>query len=225
MGWCPENNHKDVWFKFNMPDVADPEVTIRTTAGTLFDGVMEVYNGADCSSLQYIYCEDDNTTHNGSLMPVISITGSPNETIWVRVWGYAGTTGSFSICVFDYQSNNYVGQDETTDAIAGEPFVPNEEVLDKPFIEYSSVNPSLHISPNPTSDVLQISYSQSETSIVSRIVLMDMSGKVVYKKEYSTTAIHEFRDEVNVSSMAPGMYVLRVVTTTGILSEKISVID
>ncbi len=223
MGWCPENNHKDVWFKFNMPDVASPVVTIRTTAGTLFDGIMEVYSGADCSSLEYIYCEDDNTTFNGSLMPVISVTGSPNETIWVRVWGYAGTTGSFSICVFDYQSNNYAGVDDATDAIAGEVEAPI--VLAKPYIEYSSVNPTLHISPNPTRDVLQVSYTQTETSIVSRIVLMDMSGKVVYKKDYLTTDLQEFKDEVNVSTMAPGMYVLRVVTTTGILSEKISVID
>ena len=54
---------------------------------------------------------------------------------------------------------------------------------------------------------------------------MDMSGKVVFKKEYSTTDIHEFKDQLDVSAMAPGMYVLRVTTTTGILSEKISVID
>ena len=225
MGWCPENNHKDVWFKFTMPDVANPEVTIRTTAGTLFDGVMEIYSGADCSSLVYLYCEDDNTSYNGSLMPVISITGSPNETIWVRVWGYAGTTGSFSICVFDYQSNNYAGQDESADAIADQPLSAFEVELEKTFVEYSSLTPSLHISPNPTRDVLQVSYNQSATSTVSRILLMDMSGKVVFKKEYSTTDIHEFKDQLDVSAMAPGMYVLRVTTTTGILSEKISVID
>jgi hypothetical protein len=182
-----------------------------------------VYSGADCSSLEYIYCEDDNTTYNGSLMPVISVTGTPNETIWVRVWGYAGTTGSFSICVFDYQSNNYAGQDDSAEAIAGDVEAPI--VLDKPYIEYSSINPTLHIAPNPTRDVLQVSYTQSETSMVSRIVLMDMSGKVVYKKDYLATDLLEFKDEVNVSTMAPGMYVLRVVTTTGILSEKISVID
>ena len=223
MGWCPENNYKDVWFKFTMPDVSNPVVTIRTTAGTLFDGIMEVYRGGDCSSLEYIYCEDDNTTNNGSLMPVISITGTANETIWVRVWGYAGTTGTFNICVFNYQSNDFATQDSNVDPVAGKPL--DQLSVEQPMLEDLSVSSTLRIAPNPTSDMFQVSYLQSEASVVSRMVLMDMSGKILYRKDYQPAPIHEFTDQVNVSSLAPGIYVLRVVTTSGILSEKISVVD
>jgi hypothetical protein len=106
MGPCYAGGYKDVWFKFTMP-TGNPEVTIRTTAGSLVDAVMEVYNGSSCSSLNFIGCEDDNNNGNGSTMPVINIQGYGGQTIWVRVWGYNGTSGTFNICVFNYWSANY----------------------------------------------------------------------------------------------------------------------
>jgi hypothetical protein len=95
-----------------MPNVSNPQVTVRTTAGTLDDAVMETYYSwsSDCASMNYIVCEDDNTNGNGSLMPVINLQGGAGATIWVRVWGYGGATGTFSICVLNYYTPNVGGE-------------------------------------------------------------------------------------------------------------------
>ena len=222
MGWCPENNYKDVWFTFTMPNVSDPVVTIRTTAGTLFDGVMEVYTGADCANLSYLYCEDDNTTNNGSLMPVISITGAPNEVIWVRVWGYAGTTGTFSICVFDYESNDFAMPDNTSVVQIAE---TTADPIEAPETDYTEISTTLQVSPNPTRDELNVTLMQSDESKVTGVVLLDMSGKVVYAKTYETDNVRQFKDRIDVSGYSSGIYVLRVQTLSGILSEKIMITD
>lgn len=221
MGWCAENEYNDVWYRFTMPDVANPEVTIRTTAGTLTDAIMELYRGGGCGDLEYIFCEDDNTWANGSHMPVVTITGMPNETIWVRVWGYAGTTGSFSICVFDYASSNFAAPLNATDvSYDGIP-------LDSPALQTADEKDgrsTLLVTPNPTSDVLQINYLQTDASMVTRIVMMDMSGRIVYDQNYKTDNVRRFTDQINVSGWSTGIYVLKVVTTEGIMSERISVV-
>ncbi|MEO6131720.1 MAG: fibronectin type III domain-containing protein, partial [Saprospiraceae bacterium] len=148
VGGCYSTGYKDVWFKFNMPNVNNSSVTIRTTAGSLTDGVMEVYTGADCAILSYITCEDDNNNGNGSQMPVINLTGSPNAPIWVRFWGYSGTTGTFNICVFDYISVNLAGNDDGSIIdIAGEPLTPLENGSDLKITD--GIAPGLHIAPNP----------------------------------------------------------------------------
>ncbi len=224
MGWCPDNNYKDVWFRFTMPDVTDPVVTIRTTAGTLTDAVMEVYRGGGCADLEYIFCEDDNSQGNGSTMPVITITGTANETIWVRVWGYAGTKGTFSICVLDYQSTNLAAPDDSDEPIIeGESF-DVVEIQQQPFND-RIINTTLQVFPNPTRDVIQVLYTQTKESTISRMVMMDMSGKIVDNKEYQSTDSLQFSEQLDVSSMVPGVYILRVFTTSGILTEKVSVID
>ncbi len=221
MGWCAQNEYNDVWYTFTMPDVPDPVVTIRTTAGTLTDAIMEVYRGSGCTDLEYIFCEDDNTWANGSFMPVISITGSPNETIWVRIWGYAGTTGSFSICVFDYESSNFDSPNSTPDVVYDGVELSAPVVTRAVQIDASS---ALRVSPNPTSDILQVTYTQTAASVVSRLVMMDMSGRVVYDKNYLAADAPQFTEQVNVSGWASGIYVLKVVTSQGLLSEKIMVV-
>jgi hypothetical protein len=46
-------------------------------------------------------------------MPVINLQGYSGQTIWVRVWGYNGSSGTFNICVFNYWSANYTGIDDS----------------------------------------------------------------------------------------------------------------
>jgi hypothetical protein len=223
-GGCSPSSYKDVWFKFNMPGGSYPHVTIRTTAGSLEDAVMEVYAGNSCSALIFIACEDDNINGNGSMMPVISVEGYAGATIYVRVWGYWGQTGTFNICVFNYESNNSIVPDEELEpSVSGGNILPIESAGK---ISKDQVVPEpLHISPNPTRDVLQVKYAQTEESVVTRIVMMDMSGKVVFVRNYPPNDNPEFQDQLDVSSFAQGIYVLQVATTGGILAERISVVD
>jgi hypothetical protein len=223
MGWCPTNQYKDVWFKFAMPDVSNPSVTIRTIAGTLTDAVMEVYSG-ECSNLTLLSCEDDNYNGNGNAMPVISLTGSANMAIWVRVWGYAGTTGSFGICVLDYQSNNFAVPVQIFDI--QDTSIPVEIVKGmETSTDVETISHTLRAVPNPVRDVLYVTMTQTEKTSVTGMVLMDMSGKVVVQQSYLLNDATEFEDQLNVSGVAPGIYVLQILTTEGILTRKVSVVE
>ncbi|MFZ1676073.1 MAG: fibronectin type III domain-containing protein [Saprospiraceae bacterium] len=223
-GECWSWGYKDVWFKFTMPNVSNPTVTIRTTAGSMYDAVMEVYVGTSCSNLSFLSCEDDNSNGNGSPMPVINLIGYQNAQIWVRLWGYGGSTGTFSICVLDYQSNNFVGEaNSTNEPVSGEELgMPVSKVIE--VSADHSTTPVAHVSPNPASDVLNVSLLQTDDCMVSGLVMTDLSGKVMMRKTYQSKGANEFRDELNVAGWTPGIYVLQIITTTGIITEKVSVI-
>lgn len=86
----------DVWFSF----VAPPSgiVNFQTGAGTLLDAVMAVYSATNCSTaLVEVGCDDDS---GPGTMPYLSLTGlTPGNTYFIRIFGFLGTTGTFSICL------------------------------------------------------------------------------------------------------------------------------
>jgi hypothetical protein len=221
-GGCNNTNAKDVWFKFTMPDVSNPAVTIRTNAGSLGNAVMEVYTGSDCTVRSVIACEDNNDNGNGSSMPVINLTGTPNATIWVRVWGFGGSTGTFTICVFNYISFNYA---DLTETINPEEGAPIEELgVAIPGAGELNEKPEIRVSPNPVSDVLNVEVQQTRDSHVIGLRIMDLSGKIKFTKDIERTDEAQFKTDVDVSTFVPGIYVLQVQTTSGMMAEKISVI-
>jgi hypothetical protein len=219
-GPCYSGGYKDVWFKFTMPTGNNPQVTIRTTAGSLTDAVMEVYNGTSCSGLSYIICEDDNNDGNGSTMPVINLQGFSGQTIWVRVWGYNGTSGTFSICVFNFWSNNYAGNVDNEGNSIPDQIDPSSSVVQETSIDDDA--PSvLHVMPNPASDRLRVTFLQTSDVRVTALAISDMSGKRIFTKDYEHSEVREFSDQFDVSGYVPGMYILQLMTTTGIQSEKV----
>ncbi len=220
-GNCSTTGYKDVWFKFTMP--ATGTATIRTTAGSLTDGVMELYEGTTCGALTYLACEDDNVNGNNSTMPVLTLNAAAGATIYVRFWGYYGSSGTFNICVLDYMSVNLAENDEDEEAIDGD--LLDEVEVETTVEEIFKVSPLHHVSPNPTSDILNVTLEQTEESIVTGVAIMDLSGKIVLRKDYQSKDIVEFRDQLDLSRLTPGMYVLQILTTSGIVTEKISVID
>ncbi len=226
IGGCPTGDYRDVWFKFTMPNVNNPFVTIRTTAGTLTDAVMEVYVGTTCANMTYVTCEDNNTNGNGSTMPVVNVEGGPNNTIWVRVWGLNTTVGTFDICVFNSQSNNLTENfDRNVLPDAGvelETIVSETEVEET--LNREIVPLSLSVTPNPATDVLNIVFAQTKETTVSGILIHDVSGKTMVKRDYDAQGAIEFNDQFDVSAYSPGIYFLRVVTTTGIITEKVMVV-
>ncbi len=95
-----ENISRDVWFKFTVPASQKAIVDVQPI-GTMSDGVMAVYEGANCSSLSIIDCDDDG--HGGGGMPQLSLSGrTPGETLWIRIWDWENSgPGTFGICVYD----------------------------------------------------------------------------------------------------------------------------
>jgi hypothetical protein len=68
------------------------------------------------------------------------------------------------------------------------------------------------------------SHITKQASIVSGLMLTDISGKTVIRKEYTSVDINEFKEELDVSNLAPGIYLLQVQTTSGIITQKVSVV-
>ena len=224
MGGCNTTDYKDVWFRFNMPNVSNPQVTIRTTAGSLTNAVMEVYVGTSCSSMYFITCEDDNTNGNGSDMPVINLSGNPGASIWVRVWGHGGSTGTFDICVFNYQSNDLADVDDLVVVpTSNDPF--DKIDAPEPSEKTDDISLKLRLAPNPADDVLHVSIGQTDESIVTDVIMTDMSGQIVLKKKYQPEVSNEFNDQLDISHLTPGVYILQLMTTTGIVSGRVSVVD
>ncbi|MCB0790636.1 MAG: T9SS type A sorting domain-containing protein [Flavobacteriales bacterium] len=86
----------DIWFTFTAP--ATGIATIETFSGTMTDASMALYTAPSCSgTFTEVACDDDS---GPGLMPYLTFTNlTPGQVYYVRVWGYFGATGTFSICV------------------------------------------------------------------------------------------------------------------------------
>ncbi|MBP6699461.1 MAG: T9SS type A sorting domain-containing protein, partial [Flavobacteriales bacterium] len=98
---CSTAPTTDVWFTFTAP--ATGEVHIETQAGSLGDAAMQLYSGS-CASPALVPggCNDDEDLFSGLFMPELDFRCAPLipfATYYIRVWGYGGATGTFSICV------------------------------------------------------------------------------------------------------------------------------
>ncbi len=94
-------NFKDVWFKFTAP--ANGVVIIETAPGTLTDSRMALLHGT-CASYTNVDCDDDDGVGYMSKIDRRCNPLVPGDTYYIRVWGYAGSTGSFGICVRGFSS-------------------------------------------------------------------------------------------------------------------------
>ncbi len=88
----------DKWLKFVAPSGGN-KLIITTTAGTVNDWVMEVWNGCPGNG-NMMYCSDD---VNGG-MPEITLCQNEytaGQTYYVRIWTYSTTAvGSANLCVY-----------------------------------------------------------------------------------------------------------------------------
>ena len=94
---CANYTGSDVWFSFVAP--ASGIANIETTAGVLTDTGIELYSATACNGVfTSIECDDDDGPGTMSVINRTGLTGG--QTYYVRVWGYNGAVGSFSICVW-----------------------------------------------------------------------------------------------------------------------------
>jgi hypothetical protein len=82
---------------------------------------------------------------------------------------------------------------------------------------------SFSISPNPAVEFANISFNLTETSNVN-VSIVDALGKTVLTiaNENMTSGTHEMK--VNTTSLASGMYLIKVATNNGTVTERLSVI-
>ena len=90
-----EADGKDVWYIVTVPASGSLTIEIQGNGG-LTDTGMEVYSGV-CGALTAITCNDDT---NG-LFSQIDLVDSANLPVYVRIWGYNGSQGSFVVSAYD----------------------------------------------------------------------------------------------------------------------------
>jgi subtilisin family serine protease len=214
---CGTTNPKDVWYKCVIPSTG--KVTFRTTAGSLTDAVMAVFWGSSCTGLNYVACEDDNSNGNGSYMPVMTITGSPGTQLWVRIWGYNNTGGTFNICAMNYSTANFNGEPEGPvyhiDPAQSRPY-PSEDVwVDATEVladrDEATEKPDMgaigKVYPNPATGLVTLPLNLQEESGVE-VMISDVLGSVVYRRQWTEMA-GEHQTALDLGALQPGIYSLR----------------
>ena len=131
-------NGKDVWYSVVVPASGSITIETSTTAvgGAGMDTVVQVYSGS-CNSLVAVNCDDDGSPEFAFGLTKLSLTGqTPGATLLIRLFGYNGATGSYSISAYDA-------------SLSGSTFD----------------NASFTYYPNPVKSVLNLSYSQAITNV------------------------------------------------------------
>lgn len=220
---CSTASPYDVWYKCLIP--SSGRVTFRTTAGTLTDAIMAIYYST-CSNPIYVTCEDDNDDGNDSTMPVIGISGSPNTQLWIRVWGYNNTSGTFKICALNYSSADFNPEtqfvqipDKTAKGITfeqaeisdwQEPIPLDKTAKDKPndlFNDgFNSEYAKLMVAPNPANDLFTLKYLNTNSEEV-QIYVFNAIGNMVYSANKSYA---DQQESISVKNWPSGLYTVRI---------------
>ncbi|MBL7808492.1 MAG: T9SS type A sorting domain-containing protein [Saprospiraceae bacterium] len=211
---CNTSNMRDVWFKVQIPNTG--KVKISTFAGSMTDAVVAFYFG-NCNNLVggNPTCFDDT---NNDLMPDVTITGNPGTYCYIRIWGYNGFTGTFSMCaqtVFNLQDDDYTVSD-TPDSGNRSNEIVNKGIAD------GSIEPrvsSLQLFPVPTQDILTVKSALAIPSDV-HIKILNLAGQIVLEEMGSEVPEGEFEKTMDVSSLPTGTYLLRFQTEGQELTQK-----
>ncbi len=93
---CGSFSDNDVWYKAVMPSngVLSVSVVDDNTSVTPFAASLAIYSGS-CGSLSHRGC---NSSVSYTTPSVLNYSGTPGETIYIRVWDYADNEGTFNIC-------------------------------------------------------------------------------------------------------------------------------
>ncbi len=131
----------DVWFSAVVP--ASGELKIASYPGTLTWAVVVLYRATDCNNfIQEVDCDDA-----GGGMPTLFYSGTPGETIYIRVFGDQAKSGTFGICATDPAAaiEGYTGPGGVGNALSNELwFKADAGALD------NSDNPALNNTPVKT---------------------------------------------------------------------------
>lgn len=213
---CNSYNMRDVWFRFTMP--ANGKVSYRTFAGSMTDALIAVYGGSSCTNLSYGGCVDDK---NGNTMPYGTITGPAGGTVYIRVWGYNGSVGTFSICletVISFTSDGAVEEDAVVvpaeyDA-DGALVMPFEAVTDRSGAQPISENTlndamALQVYPVPALNQVNLSIELPEDATVT-IQLFDFTGKMVQEIDHISAQAGHFTETLDIASLPNGSYIAKV---------------
>ena len=211
---CPSTAY-DVWYKLDMPSTG--RMTVSVAADGNFDPVVALYYGNSCTDICYLACRFDNSNPNAGSSPTISLSGTPGLDIYIRVWGYNGTRGTFRIGVTNTipsyglianrnplqvatEQKTALGFDNVAPVTLFTPLASNA-IQSKDF--------DVKAYPNPAKQSLTVDYTLEDDTQNVSIFMSDVSGRVVYVK--NTEGVKGINNHIiNVENMVNGTYILKV---------------
>ncbi len=189
----------DVWYKLIMP--ASGFATIAVCASPGMNPGVAVYSNNGCSNLTYLGCK---YAVNGNSIAQISVQGPVGYALWIRVWGSANTTGTFSICAINkvVAAGNIIGSassrgDVVTDVLIEE----NKDILTE--------NKTLVLAPNPASSNVNIRFDATQNATQAKISVYDIQGRKVLTENLDIQK-GENNTNLSVENLSTGTYILRI---------------
>ncbi len=203
---CNTSNMHDVWFQVQIPVTG--KILVSTFPGSMADGLIAVYAGPFCTGLtNYGGCFDYNA--NGDEMPDIQIQGIPGSNVYLRIWGYGGLSGNFSLCatiVTYFQAGIPVVTVGSGLLEADDRMTTVKEDFKKETVAQA---PTLRVYPVPTSDLLHLETHLSEETQV-QVQIFDLVGQFIQEVTPTPYAAGDLLQTIDVSALVPGMYVVKL---------------
>ena len=169
--------------------------TVQVKGASSFDAIVILKDGCSGNS---VACSDNTTTGGTETIDFDSLT--VGNTYYVRVFDYGSSpaeTPDFEICV----------QTPSTASINA----------------IESKNNFVNIYPNPASNKITINItSNRSTSTAPAYRVMNISGQVVIDGSFATNAQ---KQEVDLSSLAPGIYNVQINVDNSIVNKKVVVMN
>jgi len=203
---CNTYYMRDVWFKVPIP--ASGLIFVQTFPGTLTNGLLGIYAGTYCTGLTNYGCFDNNS--NGDLMPDLTISATPGSYVYLRIWGYNGTTGTFSICVTTL-ANLSNGEADVTIDDAPNGVDERTANIEKGEKIVDAISATMRLYPVPTRDVLNLEASLPEEAEV-RVQIYNLAGQVVLEESPTKHSSGYLLQTLDISTLPPGIYMLKLQT-------------
>jgi hypothetical protein len=92
---CANYQSPDVWFSVQVPPSGG--LTIATDSGSINDTGLAAWLGISCTDLHLEGCDDDGGPGYFSFLILNDLP--PGETLYIQVFGYGTSTGTFHLCV------------------------------------------------------------------------------------------------------------------------------
>ncbi len=141
---CAAYQGADVWFTMIVPPSGS--LSFATDSGTINDTGLGVWTGSSCTNLHLLGCDDDAGVGNYSFLMLYGLT--PGQTLYIQVWGYGSSMGTFQLCVHDLGT---VILDSSELPIVmintlGQTIVENTKINAMMDIKYNGLNNITHVS-------------------------------------------------------------------------------
>ena len=155
----------------------------------------------------FLTIDADNTSNHGdSYMWTVIGTGL-NDTLYsMDLTHIVPDNGPYEVCLYTYNDCDTATSCQTWTGVLG--------------IQDADLNNLISLMPNPVSDVLTIQFEGIEGDVT--VEMSNVQGQIVHRDRYMNVAGNAVQ-EVNVSSLRKGMYIVKFVTETGIATKQIIV--